>query len=119
MDATDRLSTGELNGALTKALVGIQTEHLGRGPANAVTFHRGNVVVAVAHDVLTNAEKVLAENGNHDDVSGFRELFRQMMEPDFRAAVERLTGRRVIAFLGANNLKPDVTAEIFVLDAQL
>jgi uncharacterized protein YbcI len=86
---------------------------------NAVTFHRGNVVVAVAHDVLTNAEKVMAKNGNHDDVIEFRGLFRQVMEADLRGAVEGLTGRHVIAFLGANHLEPDVAAEIFVLDVPL
>ena len=110
---------GELNAALTNALVRTQTEHLDRGPASAITFYRGNVVVAVMHEVLTNAEKVLARNGSHDDVSEFRRLSRQVMEADFRAAVERLTGRRVIAFLGANRLEPDVAAEIFILDAPL
>ena len=67
-------------------------------------------------DVLTPAEKVLARNGSHADISDFGQLLRQMMEDDFCAAVERLTGRRVIAFLGASHLEPDVAAEIFVLD---
>lgn len=119
METTDRLRGGELNAALTEALVRIQAEQLDRGPANAITFHRGNVVVAVLHDVLTTAERVSAKNGRHDDVNEFRQLLRQAMEADFRAAVERLTGRRVIAFLGANHLEPDVAAEIFVLDASL
>jgi hypothetical protein len=38
-------------------------------------------------------------------------------EADLRAAVERLTGRTVVAFLGADQLEPDVEAEIFILDA--
>ncbi len=117
MDAADRLDGGALNAALTKALVGIQTERLGHGPGNAIAFHRGNVVVAVAHEVLTDAEKVLAQSGSHDDIAAMRRLFRQVMEGDFRAAVERLTGRKVIAFLGDSHLDPDVAAEIFVLDA--
>jgi len=58
MEAADRLTGGELNAALTKTLVGIQTEHLDRGPARAVAFHRDNVVVAVMHGVLTKAENV-------------------------------------------------------------
>jgi len=41
------------------------------------------------------------------------------MEQDLRAAVERLTGRRVIAFIGGNEVDPDVAAEVFVLDAPL
>jgi hypothetical protein len=73
----------------------------------------------VMHEVLTNARKVLARNGSHDDVSEFRKLSSQVMEADFRAAVERLTGRRVVAFLGADRLEPDVAAEMFILDAPL
>jgi uncharacterized protein YbcI len=76
-------------------------------------------VVAVMHDVLNNAEKLLAVNGSHGDIRKARRLFRQVMKDDFRAAVERLTGREVVAFMGDNQLKPDVSAEIFVLDASL
>jgi uncharacterized protein YbcI len=90
---------------------------LDRGPGNALAFHRGNIVVTVMHDVLTNAEKALAQTGSRDDVGELRCLFRQVMEDDFRAAVERLTGRNLVAFLGANHLEPDVAAEIFILDA--
>jgi len=41
------------------------------------------------------------------------------MEADFRAAVERLTGRRVVAFLSSNHIDPDVAAQVFILDAPL
>ena len=109
----------DLNGALTEALVAIQTEHFDRGPARALAFCRGNVVVAVMHDVLNNAEKLLAENGSHDDIRKARRLFRQVMKDDFRTAVEQLTGRQVVAFMGDTQLKPDVSAEIFVLDTPL
>ncbi len=119
MSAAVLLSGADLNAALTEALVGIQTEHFDRGPASALAFCRGNIVVAVMHDVLNDAEKVLAENGSRRDIRESRRLFRQVMEDHFRAAVERLTGRKVVAFMGDNQLKPDVSAEIFVLDASL
>jgi uncharacterized protein YbcI len=71
------------------------------------------------HGVLTNAEKHLAQNGSHGDVAEVRHLFQREMETDLRDAVERLTGQNVIAFMSANNLEPDLAAEIFVLDASL
>ena len=46
-------------------------------------------------------------------------LFQRAMEPDFREAVERLTGRRVVAFVSGNQLEPDIAAELFVLDEPL
>jgi uncharacterized protein YbcI len=115
----NRLRGGELNAALTEALVGIHTEHLGRGPAAASTFHRGDVIVTLMHDVLTKAEKVLAHKGRAGDVTEARGLFRQQMEADFRAVVERLTGQKVLALLSANHLEPDVAATIFILDDSL
>jgi uncharacterized protein YbcI len=113
----DTLRGGELNSALTKALVRIQSEHLHQGPANAITFHGENVVVVVMHDVLTKAERLLAQNGKGADIAERRHRFQREMEDDFRDAVERLTGRKVTGFLSGNHLDPDVAAEIFFPDA--
>ena len=113
------LTGGELNAAVTRALVKIQASHLGRGPANASTFHHDNVLVTLMHDVLSQAEKILGHNGQHTSVIDWRETLQTTLEADFRAAVERLTGRAVIAFISANHLDPDVAAEMFILDAPL
>jgi uncharacterized protein YbcI len=113
------LRGGELNAALTDELVGIQTEFLGRGPATASTFYHGSTVVTLMHDALTKAEKILAQMGRESDVSEVRGLFHQEMEGDFRKAVERLTGQKVLAFLSGHHLDPDVSAAIFILDDEL
>jgi uncharacterized protein YbcI len=116
---SDRLRGGELNAALTDELVGIHTDYAGRGPTSASTFYHGNAVVTLMHDVLTKAEKVLAQKGRADDVSEVRGLFRQEMEADFRAAVERLTGHKVLALLNGHHIEPDVATAIFILDDEL
>lgn len=109
--------TGDgLHEEITDALVGIQTRYLGYGPASAATFQHDNVVVTLMQDVLSKAEKILAQNGSRAEMHKARELYRQEMEGDFRAAVERLTGRSVLAFLGASQMEQDVAAEIFILD---
>jgi hypothetical protein len=36
--------------------------------------------------------------------------------PYLTEAVEALTGRKVVAFMSANHINPDVAAEVFVLD---
>ncbi len=116
MAGNDRPTGDGLHEEITDALVGIHTRYLGHGPLSAATFRHDNVVVTLMQDVLSKAEKILAENGSRADVRKARELYRQEMEGDFRAAVERLTGRSVVAFLGASQLEQDVAAEIFVLD---
>jgi uncharacterized protein YbcI len=107
---------GELNAALTSAIVGIQTRHLGRGPSNASTTHNNNVITVIMRDVMTPAEKALAQSGNANAVSSMRQLFQQTMEDDFKEAVERLTGRKVTAFVSGNHVDPDIAVETFILD---
>jgi len=119
MAGVEPLRGGQLNAAVTSALVGIHTEYLGRGPRTASTFHHGNVLVTLMHDVLTHAERSLTRNAQRDAVSNVRRLFQATMEADFRAAVEHLTGRRVLAFISGTHLDPDIAAELFVLDEPL
>jgi uncharacterized protein YbcI len=113
------LTGGELNAAITSAVVGIHNAHLGRGPKTATTFHKDNMVLTVLREVMTHAEKTLAKNENADAVTHMRHLFQKTMEADYTAAVERLTGRKVIAFVSGNNTNPDIASELFILDRNL
>lgn len=110
------LTGGELNAALTSAIVGIQTRYLGRGPTTASTFHKDHVVVTLMYGVMTHAEKSLASSANEDAVTNMRHLFQKTMEADFTEAIQQLTGRTVIAFISGNNVDPDVASELFILD---
>jgi uncharacterized protein YbcI len=112
----EHLQGGELNAAVTSALVGIHNQYLGRGPKTASTFHYGNVLVTLMNDVLTHAEKSLSEAQHTDAVTHTRHLFQETMEADFRVVVERLTGRKVLAFISGNHMDPDIAAELFILD---
>jgi uncharacterized protein YbcI len=56
MADSGQLAGGELNAAITSALVGIHHKYLGRGPETASTFHYGNVLVTLMNDVLAHAE---------------------------------------------------------------
>jgi uncharacterized protein YbcI len=110
---------GELNQALTSALVGIHTKYLGRGPKRASTFYHDNVIVTLMYGVLTHAERALSETNHGEAVSQIRHLLQETMTADFQEAVERLTGRKVLAFISGNGLDPDIAAEVFVLDQPL
>jgi len=43
--------------------------------------------------------------------------FQEGMEDEFTAEIERLTARRVTAFLSANQTTPGVACELFFLEA--
>ncbi len=116
MSTSRQLTGGELNAAVTSALVGIHTQYLGRGPRTASSFHHGNVLVTLMRDVLTHAERALTRNEGVAAVRHIRHLFHETMEADLRAAVERITGRSVVAFISGNHIDPDIAAVVFVLD---
>ena len=44
-----------------------------------------------------------------------RRSFQQTMRADMSAAVSKLTGREVIAFMSDSHLEPDYSVEVFVL----
>ena len=68
------------------------------------------------NEVLTHAEKSLARTGQVDAINHIRRLFQETMAADFHEAVERLTGRKVLAFISGNHIDPGIAAELFILD---
>jgi uncharacterized protein YbcI len=119
MEGKSSLTREQLDAAVTDALEKIHAEHLERRPQRSLTFHHDNVVVTLMFEVLSPAENTLAQKGRQRDIGELRELFLEHMKGDFREAVERLTGRKVLTLLTASHLSPDVAAVVFVLDAPL
>ncbi len=72
--------------------------------------------MTLVHDVLTPAEKSRTRTNQSGAVSHIRHLFQETMEANFRQAVERLTGRKVLAFISGNHIDPDIAAELLILD---
>ena len=58
---------GELNAAISNAIVQILSEFAGRGPTKARTIHSGKLIVCVLEDTMTKAERSLSAGG-HDGI---------------------------------------------------
>jgi uncharacterized protein YbcI len=112
----EMLKGGALNAAISNAVVGLLSEYVGKGPTKARAIHSGKLVLCVLEDTMTKAERSLASDGKEDFVLSMRHAFQETMREDFVAAVERLTGRKVVAFMSSNHVDPDLAAELFVLD---
>jgi len=48
-----------------------------------------------------------------------RENFQAMMAERYKAMIERLTERKVLAFLSQAHVEPDLTLEVFFIDRPL
>jgi uncharacterized protein YbcI len=106
---------GQLLTALAQAVVAVQRDYIGRGPTSARASISEDTVCVVLRDTMTKAEHSLARSGEAELVLTLRSKFQEAMRNDLVSAIERLTGRSVIAFMSANHIEPDMAAEIFVL----
>lgn len=106
---------GTVSAAVSNAVVGLFHEYTGRGPTRARTTITGDNILVVLADTMTKGERQLVSDGKSDLVLQIRQEFQQSMRAELTAAVERLSGRRVLAFMSANHIEPDLAAEVFLL----
>ncbi|HEU4944244.1 MAG TPA: Na-translocating system protein MpsC family protein [Solirubrobacterales bacterium] len=116
---TTELAGGELNAAVTREVVRIHTAAIGRGPKKSYSFHNGDTLITVLLEVLTRAERNLISYDEGDAVLAMRRLTQRAMADEMKAAIERVTGRKVIALMSDNHLDPDMAIEVFILDPPL
>jgi uncharacterized protein YbcI len=112
----DSVPKGSLSAAISNAVVGLLHDFTGRGPTRARTTIGADTIVVTLRDSLTKAERTLAERGQSTEVLAMRRAFQGTMRDDLVAAIERLTGRTVEAFLSDNLHDPDVAVEIFLME---
>jgi len=107
----------ELTEAISAALVELYAEFYDHDRTTATTYINDNVVVCVLEDILSSGESRQIAAGDGGDVIDGRVAFQEGAEDEFTAAIERLTGRAVTAFLSANQTSPGIACELFFLEA--
>jgi uncharacterized protein YbcI len=109
------LTDGTLGGAISDEIVSLLHRYTGRGPTEARTYVHDNLIVCLLGDSLTKSEQSLITGGHYASVLDTRSLFQQTMRADFTEAVERLSRRKVIAFMSQSHIEPNYGLEAFVL----
>jgi uncharacterized protein YbcI len=112
---TDR----QVTEAIAEQLLSIHRDSYGRAAERAVSQlidHDTLIVLLDGLELLPN-EEFLVRNGAEDAVAEMRTKYQKAIEPTFRAAVERATGRRVIGFASHVTLEgPRFALEVFRLE---
>ena len=109
--------TGEpLLEAVTEALVVLHERYHHREPGSAKTvLMSGELLACVMGGVYTDVEKTMIELQRHTIVQETRSAFREAMQHRFISEVERLSGRRVLAFMSNSHVGPDLEIKLFML----
>ncbi len=112
-DAADHARQAqEIGNAITR----LHREHYGRGATTTRTVFQRDYVVSFLDDIYTPVERTLIEDGQEEGVKHTRQLFQMAMRERFSDEVQRITGRKVVAFMSQVHFAPDRAAEIFVLE---
>jgi uncharacterized protein YbcI len=102
---------------ISREMVRLYKELFGRGPTKARTEFAGpDIVICSLENTFTPAERSLAEMGEHQRLRDTRMYFQAATADRFREIVERLTGRKVRAFISGLDAGVDVCCEVFYLE---
>jgi uncharacterized protein YbcI len=102
--------------AISNAIVRLHREFYGRGATSARTVVQRDYVITFLDDIYTQVERTLLDAGDWETVRQTRLSFQRAMESRFRAAVEEVMERKVIAFFSQVHFDPDMSLEGFVLE---
>ena len=104
---------------LSLAMVKLYKQQFGVGPTKARTNYAGpDAIISTLEESLTPAERNLAEMGEHQRLRDVRQVFQHASAQQFTSAVEKITGRKVRAFVSGIDTQQDVSSEIFYLEPQ-
>jgi uncharacterized protein YbcI len=97
-------------------MVRLYKEHFGR-PKSARTYWAGpDALVVFLEDTLTEAERSMVEAGEHERLREMRSSIQFSTLAEFCSPVERLTGRKVRAFLSSTDTEVSgLSMETFLL----
>lgn len=108
----------EVTDEIRRDLMEIHRESYGRPAASAQVHLLGDTLIVLLDGLqLLPNEEFLIDNGHWEAVDNVRTQYQKAIEPTFRAAVERATGRRVIGFSSHVQIQePRFMTEIFRLE---
>ena len=102
---------------ISREMVRLYKELFGRGPTRARTEFAGpDILICSLENTFTPAERSLAEMGEHQRLRDTRLYFQAATSDRFREIVERVTGRKVRAFISGLDAEEDICSEVFYLE---
>ena len=101
---------------ISREMVALMKDYLGRGPTAARTYVQDDLVACVMRDTMTPAERFLSSNGNRREIREIRRTLQDSYRPAAIATVERLVGRKVATTISDHDIEADYAVEIFLLE---
>ena len=109
-------STAEVEGRISEEIAAIHRQSYGETVDSIEThIHEDSVVCVLEIALLPHERTLLDHDRGEESIRTLRREFQQAIGPTFAAAVEHMTGRRVIGFLSETHIDPPFSLEFFKL----
>ena len=109
--------SGEVLAAITREIVRIKSDSFGKGATEAKSYQCDNFLFCVLKGGMTPVERTLLRHDAQDLVRQVRLRYQSLEGEAFKQAVERFSGRKVLAYESQVLFDPDYSVEMFVLDS--
>ncbi len=117
MDGDGELPARSVLLDVSNEMVRLYKEQFGRGPTRVRSDWAGSdALLCTLQDSMTPAERNLVAMGEHQRLRDTRMFFQYSSVDEFVGIVERLTGRKVRAFISGIDTEADVSAELFYFE---
>ncbi len=100
---------------ISRGMVSIYKDVMGRGPTKARTTIANDMVVTVLEDSLTKGERTLAARDREEAVRELRRGLQDAMRSEITKLVETILHREVVCFLSDHSPDPDYAIEVLLL----
>jgi uncharacterized protein YbcI len=120
IDPVDHVAhDGTMLSDLSNEMVALYRTQLGRGPTKVRSDCAGaDALLVTLEDSLTAPEQRLVEMGEHGRLRDTRAFFQYAAANEFIEVAERVTKRRVRAFVSGIDTAADVSSELFYFEAE-
>ena len=114
---------GKMEAEISEAVIRFEKEFMGRGPLETKSYILDDMIIVRLRDVLTPAEKQLAQSDDPNDgrvlIKRMRHALLEKGRPLLEAAIFSITGENVVSVHSDLSTKTGEKIIIFSLDGKL
>jgi uncharacterized protein YbcI len=101
---------------ISREVVQLLKQHIGRGPTKARTYLNDECVLVLLREGHTTSEQTMFEGGGARSVAQSRVDISELLREPLMQIVEQHMGRKVEGFLSSSQQDPDLLDFVFVLE---
>ena len=103
---------------MSRGIVAIYKQSLGKGPIDARTEITASMVVTLITGSLTVAEQTLVDAGKHLVVREMRRTYQETLREEIEALARKVFEREGRSFLSDHDVFADLAVEVVVFDPE-